>query len=142
MTSGANVQFFVLIRALRGRNASNRKGLAVMRNVWIAGIVLVAMAGAWAGNDTAGDETNAQARAQVQHYMTGPSVFVHNPGQLTAASIKYALDGMGLSPLSARERPTRTETSPDETTPRPQTYGLKPKACNPRRKFDGCEIDR
>ncbi len=40
---------------------------------------------------------NPEAKARVEQFMTGPSVFIQNDGQWPDATIKFALDGLGAN---------------------------------------------
>ena len=42
-------------------------------------------------------KANPQAKAAVQQFMAGPSVFIQNAGQWTDASVQFALDGSGAN---------------------------------------------
>jgi hypothetical protein len=81
--------------------------------------------GALAQNARA-EKANPRARAAVQQFMAGPSVFIENAGQWADGSIRFALDGsganVGLTDQGPRFQLFR-KTSTTSTTFTPSTPG-------------------
>jgi len=88
---------------------------------WMAMIGVMAACAAGAASGQNADAENAEARAKVEQFMAGPSVFIENAGQWAEADIKFALDShganVGLTDRGPRFQLFRkTETDPTDPT--------------------------